>query len=149
MFPWVWESVTEWISTLVSELPFLESDYIGQNPLHWKVPYIIEKLLERRCLKWVCMTHLDNEKTSYGQKKGRESNCQFHSRPLKVKNHPDFLVCRWCVTYHCKDLDEGYNYSLWLTSIGSLHTELWDSKIAHLGVLGQNDIWVLASWQST
>ncbi len=30
----------------------------GQNPLDWRVPYIIEKLLELRCLKWACMTHL-------------------------------------------------------------------------------------------
>jgi len=31
----------------------------GQNPLDCKVPYIIEKLLECRCLKWAHMTHLD------------------------------------------------------------------------------------------
>jgi len=39
--------------------PILESDYRGQNPLDWKVIYIIGKLLKRRCLKWACMTHLD------------------------------------------------------------------------------------------
>ncbi len=37
--------------------------------------------------------------TSYGQKKGRKSNWQFDSRPLKVKNRPDFLTCRWCAKY--------------------------------------------------
>jgi hypothetical protein len=37
------------------------------------------------------MTHLDISNTSYGQKKGRESNWQFDSRPLKVKNRPEFL----------------------------------------------------------
>jgi len=31
---------------------------------------IIEKLLERRCLKWACIAHLDIWNTSYGQKKG-------------------------------------------------------------------------------
>jgi len=51
------------------------------------------------------MTHLDIWNTSYGQKKGRESNWQFDSRPLKVKNHSDFLVHKWRVTYHWKDLD--------------------------------------------
>jgi hypothetical protein len=35
-----------------------------------KVPYIIEKILERRCLKWARMTQLDIWNTSYGQKKG-------------------------------------------------------------------------------
>jgi hypothetical protein len=34
------------------------------------------------------MTHLDISNTSYGQKKGRESNCQFNSQPLKVENRP-------------------------------------------------------------
>ncbi len=28
------------------------------------------------------------------QKKGRESNWQFDFRPLKVRNHPNFLACR-------------------------------------------------------
>jgi hypothetical protein len=46
----------------------------GQNSMYWGIPYIIGKLLERRCLKWARMTHLDIWHTSYGQKKGRESN---------------------------------------------------------------------------
>jgi hypothetical protein len=29
------------------------------NSLDWGGPYIIKKLLERRCLKWAHMTHLD------------------------------------------------------------------------------------------
>jgi hypothetical protein len=37
--------------------------------------YIIEKLLERRCLKWAHTAHLDIWNTSYGQKKSQESNC--------------------------------------------------------------------------
>jgi len=37
-----------------------ESDCKGQNPLNWRVPYIIENLLECRCQKWVRMTHLGN-----------------------------------------------------------------------------------------
>jgi hypothetical protein len=54
---------------LPSELPLWElepqwtfesskNDYRGQNPLDCQVPYIIQKLLERRCLKWARMTHL-------------------------------------------------------------------------------------------
>jgi hypothetical protein len=71
--------------------------------------------------------------TSYGQKKGRELNWQCDSRPLKVKNWPDFLACRWCATYCWKALIEKYNFASDLISIGGLHTKLWGSKVA--GVL--------------
>jgi hypothetical protein len=101
MLPGVLESVKEWTLTLPSQLPLWElesqwtpesseSNYKGQNPLNCKVFYIIGKLLELRCLKWACMTHLDTSNTSYGQKKGQQSNCQFDSQPLKVKNRPQF-----------------------------------------------------------
>jgi hypothetical protein len=73
----------EWTFTFPSELPFwelesqwtlkpLESNLSSQNPLNWDVPYIIEKLLKCRCLKWAHMTRLDTCNTSYGQKKGRK-----------------------------------------------------------------------------
>ncbi len=117
----VWESVKEWTSTLPSELPLWEleswwtpesskSDCRGKNPLEWIVTYIIENFLERRCLKWSTTTHLGTQNTSYGQKKGHESNCQFDSRPLKVRNHLDLLACRWRVIYRWKALDNGYNF---------------------------------------
>jgi hypothetical protein len=63
-----------------------ELEFRGQNPLHWGVPYTIEKVLKSRCPKWPCMSHLDICSPSYGQKKGQESNWQFDSRPLKVDN---------------------------------------------------------------
>jgi hypothetical protein len=47
--------------------------------------------------KWARMTHLDIWNTSYGQKKGRKSNWQFDSRPLKVGNRLDSLAWRWRV----------------------------------------------------
>jgi len=40
----------------------------------YNVLYIIEKILECRCLKWARIAHLDIWNTSYGQKKGWESN---------------------------------------------------------------------------
>jgi hypothetical protein len=61
-------------------------------------------------------------------KKGPESNCQFDSRPLKVNNHPDLVACRWRAAYHWKALDEGYNFSLDLTSIKCLHKSYGPSK---------------------
>jgi hypothetical protein len=101
----------------------------------WQVLYIIEKLLERRCLKWACITHLDIWNTSYGQKKSQESNCQFDSRPLKVENRPNFLAWRWRETYRWKDLDKGYNFALDIISIRGLHAKLWGPKVAGVPTL--------------
>ncbi len=51
-----------------------EFDCKGQNTSPWGVLYIIEKLSKHRCRKWACMSHLKICNTSYGKKKGRESN---------------------------------------------------------------------------
>jgi hypothetical protein len=67
-------------------------------------------------------------------------------RPLKVKNWPDFLACRWHATYHWKDLGKGYNFSLDLISIGGLHTKLWDPKVVGIPTLAT---WMWASWKGT
>jgi hypothetical protein len=104
--------------------------------MDWRGPYIIVKLLECRCLKQARMTHLDTSNTSYNQKKGRESNCQFDSQPLKVRNHPYFLAFRWHVTYHWKALDKGYNFALDLISIKGVHIELWTPKFVEVLVVG-------------
>jgi len=119
----VQENVREWTLTLSRQLPLgeleyrrtLESsgnNYRGQNPLVWKVFYIIRKLLKPRCLKWARITHLDIWNTSYGQKNGRESNWQFDSWPLKVDNRSNFRACRWHATYRWKALNEDYNFVL-------------------------------------
>jgi hypothetical protein len=111
----------KWTPIWTSE--FLEDDCRGQNSLDWDIRYIIENFLEHRCRKWVRMTHLNIWNTSYGQKKGRESNWQFDYRP-------DFLACRWCATYRWKDLDKGYNFALNLISIESLQRKLWAPKVS-------------------
>jgi hypothetical protein len=49
---------------------------------------------------------------------------------------PDFLACRWCATYHWKAFDEEYNFTSSLTSIRSLHTKLWASKVVGVPILG-------------
>jgi hypothetical protein len=98
----------------------------------WNVPYIIGKLLELTCLKWARITHLDIWNTSYDQKKGRESNWQFNSQPLKVRNQPFFLACRWRATYCWKFFDEDYNFALDLISIGGLHAKLWHLKVSRV-----------------
>jgi hypothetical protein len=81
------------------------------------------------------MTHLNIWNTSYDQKKGQESNWQFDFWPLKVRNRPNFPMCRWHATYHWKDLDEGYNYSLDLILIRGLHTKLCNPKVVEVLIL--------------
>ncbi len=91
--------------------------------------------MERKCLKWACMTHLNTSNTNYGQKKGRESNWQFDSQPLKIRNCSDFLACRWRATYCWKALDKGYNFSLDIISIEGLHTKLCTPKVVGVPTL--------------
>jgi hypothetical protein len=108
----------------------------SQNPWPRGVFYIIGKLLKLKCLKWAHIAHLDIWNTSYGQKKGRESNWQFDSRPLKIRNWPDLLVCRQHATYPWKALDDGYNFAWDLIAIGGLHTKLCASKVAGVPTMG-------------
>jgi len=131
------KKVWEWRFTLSSELFFWEleswwtpkpseSDCRGQTTLHWKVSYIIGKLLKCRCLKWVRMARLDICNISYGKKKGWE---QFDSRPQKVGNWPDFRAWKWNVIHHWKALDNNYNFALDLIPIGGLSKKLWPHKV--------------------
>jgi hypothetical protein len=78
---------------------------LGCSWCHWKG-------LKSRYRKWPRIGHLDICSPSYGQKKGRESNWQFDSRPLKVGNRhlPDLRI--ESETWRWKDLDEGYNFGL-------------------------------------
>jgi hypothetical protein len=131
----------EWTLTLPRQLPLWEmesrwtpetseSDCKVQTSMSCGVFYIIKKLLKRRCLKWACIAHSKIWNTSYGQKKGRESNCQFDSRPQKVKNRPGLLSCRGRTTYRWKALNESYNFALDRIAIQGLLTKLWGSKVA-------------------
>ncbi len=92
---------------------FSERDYRGQNLSPRRVLYIIGKLLKRRCL----------------------SETQVITK-RKVENRPDFLMCRWCVTYLWKALNEGYNFTLNCIAIGGLHRKLCTSKVARISIVG-------------
>jgi hypothetical protein len=133
----------EWTLTLPRQLPLWEmesrwspktseSNCTGQTSMSYGVLYIIGKLLERKCLKWACIAHFNIWNTSYGQKKGRESNYQFDSRPQKVRNRPDLLSCRGRATYRWKVLNESYNFALDRIAIQGLLVELWGSKVARV-----------------
>jgi hypothetical protein len=159
----VWGNVREWTLTLPRQLPLwemesrwtlktLESNCRGQNSMAYGILYIIGKLLKFRCLKWARIAHLHIWNTSYGQKKGQESNCQFDSRPQKVKNRPNLLSFRGRATYSWKALDESYNFALNRIAIRGLLAKLWapksrESQLAqfrdsHSGVPGKIAIWI-------
>jgi hypothetical protein len=124
----------------------------GQNTSHWGVFYFIGKILKCICPKWPRMSHLDIYITSYGQKKGRESNWQFDSRPLKVRNRPDFGACRWSAKHCWKALEESYNFGLNLVPIQVRGEKLWTPKFPraqigtisgfHFGSPGKRAIWM-------
>jgi len=77
---------------------------------------------------------------------------------------------RWRATYRWKAFDKGYNFASDFISIGGLCAKLWGPKVAgvailvilrfpfgspsfgnfgEMGVLGQNVIWMWASWRGT
>jgi hypothetical protein len=113
-------------------LECLEFDSKAQNTSHWGVLGVIGKVLKRKYRKWPCIGHLDICSPSYGQKKSRESNCQFDSRPLKVRNRPlsdlriESAISSW------KDLDEGYKFGSDLVAIRICSRELWALKVPGL-----------------
>jgi hypothetical protein len=109
-----------------------ELDKKAQNTLHWGVLGVIGKVLKRRYRKWPRIGHLNICSPSYGQKKGRESNWQFDSQSLKVKNRPlpdlriESAIRPW------KDLGEGYKFDLDLVAIRFRSRELWAPKVPGL-----------------
>ncbi len=161
-------SVREWAHTLSNGLPFwelkslwslkfLKNNLKSQNSLNWKLLYTIGKILRLRCLKWAHMIHLSTYNTSYGQKKGRESKCQFDSQPLKIGNPLNWSSYKWCATYRWKALDKGYNFASNLVTIEGLNKKLWASNfvkslnfenfgIPDLEVLGKMTFGCQPSW---
>ncbi len=135
-----------------------ELDSKGQNTSHWGVLSVFGKVLKRRYRKCPRIGNSDICSPSYGQKKGRESNWQFDSRPLKVGNRPlpdvrfGIAIRRW------KDLDEGYNFGLDLVAIQLCSRELWRFKVPGVppgqnrdsisGVPGICAIWMPPPWQA-
>ncbi len=106
-----------------------ELDSKGQNTSPWGVLGVIEKVLKRRYRKCPRIGNSDICSPSYGRKKGRESNWQFDSRPLKVENRPLPDVRFGSATWRWKDLDEGYNFGSDLVAIQLRRRELWQFKV--------------------
>jgi len=110
----------------------LELDKKAQNTSHWGVLGVIEKVSKRRCRKCPRIGHLDICSPRHGQKKGRESNWQFDSRPLKVRNRPLPDLRIESATWSWKYLDEGYNFGLDLVAIRPSNWELSAPKVPGL-----------------
>jgi hypothetical protein len=106
-----------------------ELDSKAQNTSPWGVLGVIGKVSKCRCLKWPRIGHLDICSPSYGQKKGRESNWQFDSRPLKVWNRPVLDVRSGSATRRWKALFEGYKIGSDLVAIRGRSEDLWLSKV--------------------
>jgi hypothetical protein len=126
----------------------LELDSKGQNTLHWGVLGVVGKVLKRRYRKCPRILDLDICSSSYGKKKGRESNWQFDSRPVKVGNRPAPDVRFRSAIRRWKDLDEGYNFGWDLVAIRGQGEELWPLKVP--GVQNQ-DTWLdfgTPTWES-
>jgi len=106
-----------------------ELDLRGQISLHLGVLYINENVLKCICPKWPHMGHLDICSPSYGRKKGQESNWQFDSRPLKVRNRPLPDVASRSAAWRWKAFDKSYTSGLNLVPIWVWGKELWASKV--------------------
>jgi len=126
----------------------LEFDNKAQNTSHWSVLGVIGKVLKRRYRKWPRIGHLDICRPSYGQKKGQESNWQFDSRPLKVRNRPLPDLRIESATWRWKDLDEGYNFDLDLVAIELCSWELWAFKVPGLQPEKFRDNFGTPTWES-
>ncbi len=91
----------------------------------------------------------------------RTANSQIANLILTIEHQesPWFPCVQVEATYHWKDLDEGYKFSLDLISIRGLLESYGPPKLqksqfrgfrdSNLGILGQNDIWVLVPWLGT
>jgi len=126
----------------------LELDIKAQNTSHWGVLSVIRKVSKRRYRKWPRIGHLDICRSSYGQKKGRESNGQFDSWPLKVGNRPlpdlriESAIRRW------KDDDKGYKFGSDLVLIRLCSRELWTPKVPGLHPGQFRDNFGTPTWES-
>jgi len=112
----------------------------------------IRKVLKRRCLRCPHIVHLNLIFMNYDQKKKRESNWKFDSRPQIPWKKRSNEVRLGQTIQHWKDIFKGYTISpsnfqnkfdlknIWTSKIlGQRKSQFWDS---HLGVLRKSDIWM-------
>ncbi len=111
------------------QLQGLKSIGLNSYLYHWKyVETQMSKMASHRPFR-----HL---KHKLSLKKGWESNWQFDSRPLNVRNQSDFVVCRQCATCCWKTVNQGYNFASNLIVIEGLHAKLCAPKVVGVPVVG-------------
>ncbi len=130
----------------------------GKTPGIRDVLGVVGKVLKRRYRKCPRIGNSDICSPSYGQKKGWESNCQFDSRTLKVRNRRLFDIRIGSAIQRWKDLDEGYNFGSDLIPIQLYSRELWRFKVPGVplrqnrdsisGVPGICAIWMPPPWRA-
>jgi len=126
----------------------LEFDSRGQNTLHRGVLDVIGKVLKCRCPKCPRICHLNICSPSYGQKKGRESNWQFDSRPLNVRNRPLPDIQIGSATWRWKALKESYNVGSTLVLIRLGSREIRAPKVPGLQPGQFRDNFGTPTWES-
>jgi hypothetical protein len=121
----------KWTSTLGIGVPMDSLIFIEQfqesKPIGLWGSLYHGKILQCRWPIWVIKTQV------MAKRRGQESIWFPTTKSWKL---PYFLACRWCMTYRWKNLDEGYNFALDLTSIRGLHTKLRASKVGRVPILG-------------
>jgi hypothetical protein len=120
----------------------------GPNLLALRSSWCHWKALKRRYRKWPRIGLLYICRPSYGQKKGRESNWQFDSRPLKVWNRHLTNIRFESATRRWKDLDKGYNFGSDLVAILLWSRELWAPKVPGLQPGQFRDNFGTPTWES-
>jgi hypothetical protein len=95
-----------------------------QNPLDWRVFYIIEKLLKCKCLKWAHITHLDIWNIKLWPKERSGVKLTVWLSTTKSEKSTRFPYVQVACDILLKALEKGYNFSLNLISIEGLHTKL-------------------------
>jgi hypothetical protein len=121
-----------------------------QGPKHLALGVlgVIGKVLKCRCPKCPRIGHLYICSPSYGQKKGRESNWQFDSRPLKVGNRPLPDIRIGSATWRWKALEQSYNFGSDLVLIRLGSREIWAPKVPGLQPGQFRDNFGTPTWES-
>ncbi len=162
ILPGMQKSVKEWALTLPNELPhweldsrwtpkFSEADCRGQNSLDWKVLYIIRKLLERRCLNefawsiWVFKIYV-MAKRRVGNQNATLGIALIYLCVGVMPHTVAKMLMRNTTLLSISSRSKFFERSYGPPKLRE--SQFRKFRDSNLGVLGQNDIWVLAPWPS-
>jgi len=113
---------------------FSKGNCRGQNSMAWSVPYIIGKLLKRRCLKWVHITHLHIWNMLW-PKEGLGVKLAVWLPTIKSRESTRFPCVQMACNIPLESSQWGYNFASNLISIAGLLAKLWCPKVAKVPTL--------------